>query len=99
VQNHLFQVLALVAMDPPLSFDAESIRNEKVKVLESIQPVRPHDVIRGQYTAGTIDGETVPGYRDEPGVAPDSTTETFAALRPPPGVVAVVGRALSAAHR
>jgi glucose-6-phosphate 1-dehydrogenase len=81
VQNHLFQVLALVAMDPPLSFDAESIRNEKVKVLESIQPVHPHDVVRGQYTAGTIDGETVPGYRDEPGVAPDSTTETFAALR------------------
>jgi glucose-6-phosphate 1-dehydrogenase len=81
VQNHLFQVLALVAMDPPLSFDAEAIRNEKVKVLESIQPVHPHDVVRGQYTAGKIDGESVPGYRDEPGVAPDSTTETFAALR------------------
>jgi glucose-6-phosphate 1-dehydrogenase len=81
VQNHLFQVLALVAMDPPLSFDAESIRNEKVKVLESIQPVHPHDVVRGQYTAGTIDGESVPGYRQEPGVSPDSTTETFAALR------------------
>jgi glucose-6-phosphate 1-dehydrogenase len=81
VQNHLFQVLALVAMDPPLSFDAESIRNEKVKVLESIQPVHPHDVVRGQYTAGRIDGESVPGYRDEPGVSPDSTTETFAALR------------------
>jgi glucose-6-phosphate 1-dehydrogenase len=81
VQNHLFQVLALVAMDPPLSFDAESIRNEKVKVLESIQPVRPHDVVRGQYTAGKIDGESVAGYRQEPGVSPDSTTETFAALR------------------
>jgi glucose-6-phosphate 1-dehydrogenase len=81
VQNHLFQVLALVAMDPPLSFDAESIRNEKVKVLESIQPVHPHDVVRGQYTAGKIDGESVPGYRQEPGVSPDSTTETFAALR------------------
>ena len=81
VQNHLFQVLALVAMDPPLSFDAESIRNEKVKVLESIQPVHPHDVVRGQYTAGKIDGEAVHGYRDEPGVSPNSTTETFAALR------------------
>jgi glucose-6-phosphate 1-dehydrogenase len=81
VQNHLFQVLALVAMDPPLSFDAESIRNEKVKVLESIQPVHPHDVVRGQYTAGKIDGESVPGYRQEPGVSSDSTTETFAALR------------------
>jgi glucose-6-phosphate 1-dehydrogenase len=81
VQNHLFQVLALVAMDPPLSFDAESIRNEKVKVLESIQPVHPHDVVRGQYTAGKIDGENVAGYRQEPGVSPDSTTETYAALR------------------
>jgi glucose-6-phosphate 1-dehydrogenase len=81
VQNHLFQVLALVAMDPPLSFDAESIRNEKVKVLQSIQPIHPHDVVRGQYTAGTIDGEPVAGYRDELGVSPDSTTETFAALR------------------
>jgi glucose-6-phosphate 1-dehydrogenase len=81
VQNHLFQVLALVAMDPPLSFDAESIRNEKVKVLQSIQPIRPHDVVRGQYTAGTIDGEAVAGYREELGVSPDSTTETFAALR------------------
>jgi glucose-6-phosphate 1-dehydrogenase len=81
VQNHLFQVLALVAMDPPLSFDAESIRNEKVKVLQSIQPIHPHDVVRGQYTAGKIDGEPVVGYRKEPGVSPDSTTETFAALR------------------
>jgi glucose-6-phosphate 1-dehydrogenase len=81
VQNHLFQVLALVAMDPPLSFDAESIRNEKVKVLQSIQPIHPHDVVRGQYTAGKIDGEPVVGYREELGVSPDSTTETFAALR------------------
>ena len=81
VQNHLFQVLALVAMDPPLSFDAESIRNEKVKVLQSIQPIHPHDVVRGQYTAGKIDGEPVAGYREEPGVSADSTTETFAALR------------------
>ena len=81
VQNHLFQVLALVAMDPPLSFDAESIRNEKVKVLQSIQPIHPHDVVRGQYTAGKIDGDPVVGYREELGVSPDSTTETFAALR------------------
>ena len=81
VQNHMFQVLALVAMDPPLSFDAEAIRNEKVKVLQSIQPIHPHDVVRGQYTAGTIEGEPVAAYRDEPGVAPTSTTETYAALR------------------
>jgi glucose-6-phosphate 1-dehydrogenase len=81
VQNHMFQVLSLVAMDPPLSFDAEAIRNEKVKVLESIQPIRPHDVVRGQYTGGTIDGEKVVGYREEEGVSPKSTTETYAALR------------------
>jgi glucose-6-phosphate 1-dehydrogenase len=81
VQNHMFQVLSLVAMDPPLSFDAEAIRNEKVKVLQSIQPVHPHDVVRGQYTAGTVLGDKVPAYREEPGVSPASTTETFAALR------------------
>ena len=81
VQNHMFQVLSLVAMDPPLSFEAESIRNEKVKVLESIQPIHPRDVVRGQYTAGTVDGEKVAGYRDEEGVSPKSTTETYAALR------------------
>ena len=81
VQNHMFQVLALVAMDPPLSFDAEAIRNEKVKVLQSIQPIHPHDVVRGQYTAGTVGGESVAAYREEPGVSPKSTTETFAALR------------------
>ena len=81
VQNHLFQVLSLIAMDPPLSFDAEAIRNEKVKVLESIQPIRPHDVVRGQYTEGTVDGEKVVGYRQEADVSPTSTTETYAALR------------------
>ena len=69
VQNHMFQVLALVAMDPPLSFDAEAIRNEKVKVLQSITPIHPHDVVRGQYTAGKIDGVKVAAYRDEPGVS------------------------------
>ena len=77
----MFQVLALVAMDPPLSFDAEAIRNEKVKVLQSIQPIRPHDVVRGQYTTGTVGGEAAAAYRDEPGVSPKSTTETYAALR------------------
>ena len=81
VQNHMFQVLAVMAMDPPLAFDAEAIGNEKVKVLQAIQPIDPHDVVRGQYTAGTVGGKPVCGYREEPGVAPDSTTETFAALR------------------
>jgi len=81
VQNHLFQVLAVTAMDPPISFDAEAIRNEKVKVLRSMHPVEPHAMVRGQYTAGAVERATVVGYREEPGVAPDSTTETFAALR------------------
>ncbi len=81
VQNHMFQVLALVAMEPPLSFDAEAIRNEKVKVLQSVQPIHPRNVVRGQYTAGTVDGEQAAAYREEPGVSSTSTTETFAALR------------------
>jgi glucose-6-phosphate 1-dehydrogenase len=83
VQSHLLQVLALVAMEPPASYDADSIRTEKVKVLRSIRPIRgedvAHDAIRGQYAA-SADGKLA-GYRQEPGVAPDSRTETFAALR------------------
>ncbi len=81
VQNHLFQVLAITAMEPPISFDAESIRNEKVKVLRALKPINPDEVVRGQYAAGTIDGERVPGYRREHGVDPHSTTETYAAMR------------------
>ena len=81
VQNHLFQVLAVVAMEPPISFDAEALRNEKAKVLQSMHPIEPQSVVRGQYTAGAIDGAAVVGYREEPGVSPRSTTETFAALR------------------
>jgi glucose-6-phosphate 1-dehydrogenase len=81
VQNHMFQVLALIAMEPPISFEAEALRNEKVKVLRAIHPIEPRNVVRGQYTAGTIEGEPVAAYRSEPGVSPESTTETFAALR------------------
>ncbi|HSP66054.1 MAG TPA: glucose-6-phosphate dehydrogenase [Candidatus Deferrimicrobium sp.] len=81
VQNHLFQVLAITAMEPPISFDAESIRNEKVKVLRALKPVKPSEVVRGQYTAGSIEGKRVPGYRHEPGVDADSSTETYAAMR------------------
>jgi glucose-6-phosphate 1-dehydrogenase len=83
VQSHLLQVLALVAMEPPASYDADSIRNEKVKVLHSIRPIRgedvAHEVVRGQYAA-SVDGKAK-GYREEPGVDPASRTETFAALR------------------
>jgi glucose-6-phosphate 1-dehydrogenase len=81
VQNHLFQVLAVVAMEAPIEFEAEALRNEKVKLLRGVKPVHPNEVVRGQYTAGVIDGQPVEGYREEPGVASDSTVETFAALR------------------
>jgi len=81
VQNHLFQVLSIVAMEAPVCFEAEALRNEKVKLLTAVRPVHPNDVVRGQYTTGSVDGQPAPGYREEPGVAADSTTETFAALR------------------
>lgn len=81
VQNHLTQLLCLVAMEVPASFDAESIHTEKVKVLRSVAPITPDRVVFGQYTRGLVNGREVPGYREEPGVAPDSETETFAALR------------------
>lgn len=85
VQNHLLQVLAVTAMEPPASFAADAIRDEKVKLLKSIRPLQPWDlpqlVVRGQYVAGSEEGEPVPGYRNEEGVAADSTTETFLALR------------------
>lgn len=85
VQNHLLQILALVGMEPPVSLEAEAIRDEKVKLLRSIRPIRPQDVptqvVRGQYFAGQIDGTTRPGYRQEPKVRPDSNVETFVALK------------------
>jgi glucose-6-phosphate 1-dehydrogenase len=81
LQNHVLQMLALLTMEAPASLDAEAIRDEKVKLLSAISPVNPADVVRGQYTTGVIDGQAVPGYREEPGVAPDSDTETFVALR------------------
>ncbi|MFZ0892389.1 MAG: glucose-6-phosphate dehydrogenase [Thermoplasmata archaeon] len=81
VQNHVTQLLTLVAMEPPATKDEEAIRNEKVKVLESVVPLRPKDVVRGQYAAGTVDGQLVKAYREEPGVSPTSETETFIALR------------------
>jgi glucose-6-phosphate 1-dehydrogenase len=85
VQNHLLQVLALVAMEPPVSLEAEAIRDEKVKLLKSIRALTPEDVarqvVRGQYFAGIVDGQPRPGYRQEPKVKPDSNVETFAAMR------------------
>ncbi len=85
VQNHLLQVLALVAMEPAASLEAESIRDEKVKLLKSIRIMDPSQVqlavVRGQYTAGTVNGEARPAYRQEQKVQPDSTVETFVALK------------------
>jgi glucose-6-phosphate 1-dehydrogenase len=81
VQNHLTQLLTLVAMEPPASLEADSVRNEKVKVLQAIRRPAADEIVLGQYTRGTADGASVPGYREEDGVARDSTTETYAAIR------------------
>jgi glucose-6-phosphate 1-dehydrogenase len=85
VQNHLLQVLALVAMEPPVSLEAEPIRDEKVKLLSAIRRFLPGDVsrqvVRGQYTAGTVAGEARPAYRSEMKVSPQSGVETFVALK------------------
>jgi glucose-6-phosphate 1-dehydrogenase len=80
-QNHLLQLVALTAMEPPVDFSADSVRNEKVKVLRAIGTPAPRDVVRGQYGRGFIEGEEVPAYREEPGVAPDSSTETYVAVK------------------
>lgn len=77
VQNHVLQILSLLAMEPPISLSAEAIRDEKAKLLKAMRPIDPSRVVRGQYTAGVIDDERVPGYCEEPGVAADSDTETF----------------------
>jgi glucose-6-phosphate 1-dehydrogenase len=84
IQNHTMQLVALTAMEPPVSLDAEAIRDEKVKLLRAIQPLRPGpggDVARAQYAAGLSAGQAVPGYLEEGGIAVDSATETFAAIR------------------
>jgi glucose-6-phosphate 1-dehydrogenase len=80
-QNHLLQLLALTAMEPPSGFSAESVRNEKVKVLRALQMPGPAEVVRGQYGPGVVEREEVPGYRDERDVAPDSPTETYVAAK------------------
>ena len=85
VQNHILSVLSLIAMEPPASISGDSVRNEKVKVLEAIRPMEPEEVlvntVRGQYGAGNIDGKSVPAYRTEKDVDPKSNTETFVAMK------------------
>jgi len=85
VPNHVFQLLSLTAMEPPNSFAADAVRTEKTKVLEAVVPLKPedvhHSVVRGQYITGNVLGHPVPGYRDSEGVAADSMTETYVAMR------------------
>ena len=84
VANHMLQLLSLIAMEPPVAFDADSVREQKVQVFRAIHPMTVDEVakrtIRGQYGPGDLDGRKVPGYREEPGVAPQSNMETYAAL-------------------
>jgi glucose-6-phosphate 1-dehydrogenase len=85
LQNHMLQMVGLTAMEPPSSMDAESIRNEIFKVLQSLKPIReedvPNQVIRGQYVASHVRGEAIAGYREEKGVDPESRTETYVAMK------------------
>ncbi len=84
VQNHLLQLVSIVAMEPPINSAPDSIRDEKVKVLHALHKLSPDEIhkktVRGQYRAGAIDGQSVPGYQNEPGVPPHSRTETFVAI-------------------
>jgi glucose-6-phosphate 1-dehydrogenase len=85
IQNHLMQLFTLCAMEPPTAFDADRVRDEKVKVLRAVRPIAPDEVYRfsarGQYGAGLIDGKAVPAYREEEKVSPTSQTETYAAVK------------------
>jgi len=85
VPNHILQLVSLTAMEPPISFHADAVRDEQAKILNALQPMAPEDVltraVRGQYGEGVVDGEHVPSYRSEANVAADSHTETFVALK------------------
>jgi glucose-6-phosphate 1-dehydrogenase len=85
IQNHILQLLCLVAMEPPVTFDADPVRDEKTKVMRALRPIPPAEVdsvaVRGQYGPGFVEGQRVPGYREEKGVSAESITETYAALK------------------
>ncbi len=81
VPNHIMQLLAMVAMEAPISFDADAVRDEKSKVLAAVRELSPGDIVRGQYDAGSIAGRPLVAYRDEPDVSPQSGTETFVAMK------------------
>ncbi len=84
-QNHLLQLLCLTAMEPPVGFNASAVRDEKGKLLQAVRPIAPEEVstaaVRGQYRSGKISDQPAPAYREEPGVAKDSTTVTYAAVK------------------
>ncbi len=85
VQNHIMQLMAILGMEPPSNFKAETVRDEKVKLLRAVRPIHPDDAlshtVRGQYAAGWVEGDHVRGYREEPGVKPTSLRETFVAMK------------------
>jgi glucose-6-phosphate 1-dehydrogenase len=85
IQNHVFQVLSLVAMEPPISLSANAVRDEKIKAMQAVRPIPvelvSENVVRGQYGPGSVGGKEVPGYRQEPDVNPESATDTYAALK------------------
>src|SRR5262249_26671055 len=85
VQNHMLQIIALIAMEPPSTFGADAVGREKVKLLRAVRPPTPEqvhsDVVRARYVAGQIEGKHVPGYREEDGVTPDSNTPTYVAMK------------------
>jgi glucose-6-phosphate 1-dehydrogenase len=81
LQNHVFQILSLLTMEPPTKITSEDIRNEKVKLFHTMQPLQPATTVRGQYASGRIDGNLVPGYLQEEGVDANSNTETFVATK------------------
>lgn len=85
VPNHLFQLLSLIAMEPPARLNADSVRSEKARALDAIRQISPAEAtkysVRGQYVSGTVDGQRITDYREEPDVSPNSTTETYAALK------------------
>src|SRR5207245_3609291 len=85
VPNHMMQLISLTSMEPPISFQADAVRDEQAKILHAIQPMSAEEVlrrtVRGQYGEGIVEGQRVPAYRNEKGVPPDSRTETFVAIK------------------
>ncbi|AQS77266.1 glucose-6-phosphate dehydrogenase [Xanthomonas perforans] len=81
VPNHLFQLLAMIAMEPPAAFTTEAMHRRRAEVIEAVRPIRPEDVVRGQYASGAVNRNAVPGYREEDTVPEDSDTETYVAMK------------------